>query len=137
MDSSLRKRGRPKLCVTKKVLEERRAQKRLQNAARRDPGLRNVQEVAEERNALKRLRNAALRDPGTIILGTITINYKGSPCYMAPEVLKHNYGYDAASFYCQHEGTNWVRTLLMSQNSTETKILSLTSLSKQIMEIAA
>ncbi|KAL1802805.1 hypothetical protein ACET3Z_031452 [Daucus carota] len=47
--------------------------------------------VAEERNALKRLRNAALRDPGTIILGTITINYKGSPCYMAPEVLKHNY----------------------------------------------
>ena len=28
-------------------------------------------------------------------------------------------------------------TLLMSQNSTETKILSLTSLSKQIMEIAA
>ncbi|KAL1826522.1 hypothetical protein ACET3Z_004934 [Daucus carota] len=38
MDSSPRKRGRPKLCVTKEVLEERRAQKRLQNAARRGQG---------------------------------------------------------------------------------------------------
>ena len=39
MDSSPRKRGRPKLCVTKEVLEEPRAQKRLQNAACHDPGM--------------------------------------------------------------------------------------------------
>ncbi|WOG81140.1 hypothetical protein DCAR_0100285 [Daucus carota subsp. sativus] len=38
MDSSSRKRGRPKLCVTKEVLEEHRTQKRLQNAARRGQG---------------------------------------------------------------------------------------------------
>uniref|UniRef100_A0A162B9F6 Uncharacterized protein n=1 Tax=Daucus carota subsp. sativus TaxID=79200 RepID=A0A162B9F6_DAUCS len=63
MDSSPRKRGRPKLCVTKEVLEERRVQKRLRNAARRGPEISNINEtsVTESANIEKTTTGSATR----------------------------------------------------------------------------
>ncbi|XP_063935370.1 uncharacterized protein LOC108227531 isoform X3 [Daucus carota subsp. sativus] len=72
MDSSSRKRGRPKLCVTKEVLEERRAQKRLQNAARRgqgeQPGHLRLQFLKGEQPGHLRLQFLKGEQPGHLRL---------------------------------------------------------------------